>query len=273
VNPIAFARRSVSRLRDIELARTAGALSFTTLLAIVPLLTVAVALVTRFPIFSESLDALESFVLTHLLPESPAAAVHTYVTEFVDQAARLTGVSLVLILLTAMLALATVEREINMIWGVRRGRPLIRRLPFYVLCLTAGPILIGASISLTTWLVAESLSVIPLRKPLHEDVLHTLPFLFSAVGLTLLYKVVPARHVPLTVAVAGAVPTALALEIAKHAFAWYLKQVPTYKFIYGTLAALPAFLVWIYVGWVIVLAGAAMCAVIGGGGERRDQRD
>jgi len=182
------------RMRDIGLARTASSLSFTTLLAVVPMATIALAFVARFPMFESWFAALEAFVFKNMLPGSAASVIHEYVLGFAEQAARLTGVSIVLIAATAGLAISTVEREINLIWGIRRRRPLARRVLVYFVGLTAGPVLLGASISLTTWFVGESLAVVPIRKTQSDLILRMLPFVFGTAGLTLLYKVVPARR-------------------------------------------------------------------------------
>ncbi len=271
-NPFRFPGRVVARLRDIDLARTASSLSFTTLLAIVPLVTVAFAFVARFPVFEDWLRALEQFMLRHLLPFGAAGEIRGHIQAFAQQAARLTGVSILAIAVTALLAVATVDREINAIWGIRRGRSIARRIVVYALGLTAGPVLIGASISLTTWLVAHSLAVVPIRKTLGVQIVATLPFLFATAGLTVLYKGVPARHVALAPALVAGALGAAALEVAKHAFAWYLTRVSTYQLVYGALAALPIFLLWIYLCWIIVLAGAAVSATIAEPGGRRARR-
>ncbi|HEY3553636.1 MAG TPA: YihY family inner membrane protein [Casimicrobiaceae bacterium] len=271
-NPFRFLARVFARLRDIDLARTAGSLSFTTLLAIVPLVTVAFAFVARFPIFEDWLKALEQFLLRHLLPFSAAAEVRAHIVAFADQAAQLTGVSILVITVSAMLAVATVEREINTIWGIRRGRSLPKRIVVYAIGLTAGPVLLGASISLTTWLVVHSLAVVPIRKTLGAQIASTLPFLFATAGLTLLYKGVPARHVALGPALLAGALAAAAFEGAKQAFAWYLTSISNYQVVYGALAVLPIFLLWIYLCWTIILAGAAVCATLAEPGGRRARR-
>lgn len=260
--PFRFVARVTARMREVDLGRVAASLSFTTLLAIVPLATVAVAFAARFPMFDTWLQALEQFLLRHLLPFSTAAVVRLKVTEFAEQAMRLSGVSIVVIAATALLAIATVEREINAIWGVRGGRGFGRRLVVYTLGLTAGPVLIGASISLTTWLVVHSLAVVPIHRSLGERIVRALPFVFSFAGLTLLYKATPARKVPLVPAGIAAAIAAAALEGAKSGFAWYVTRISTYQEVYGALAALPIFLLWIYLCWVIVLAGAAVNATL-----------
>jgi membrane protein len=264
-----FPARVYTRLRDIHLARTAGSLAFTTLLAIVPLTAVAVAFVARFPIFERALGAFEAFLTRHFLPPSAAPLVHEHLLAFAAQAARLTGIALPLVVVTAGMAMYTVEREINAIWGIRQGRSLVRRILVYALCMTVGPVLVGTSISLTTWAIAHSFGAVPFGGGLDRRAAAMLPFVFSAVGLTLLYRYVPARRVRAGPALAGGVLAALALEAAKYLFALYLKQVPTWRLVYGALSALPIFMVWIYVAWIVVLAGAAVTATLAEGARRR----
>ena len=274
MNPLSSFERVVGRLRDIDLARTAGSLSFTTLLAIVPLITVAFSFVGRFPIFEDWLKVLEQFMLKHMLPFSAGTEteIRGYITGFAEQAARLTGVSVAIIAVSAALAMASVERQINAIWGIRQGRSLPRRVVVYALGLTAVPVLIGASISITTWLVMHSLAAVSLRRTLGTEIAQTLPFLFATAGLTVLYKGVPARHVGAVPAIVAGALAAAALEGAKHAFGWYLAQVSTYEVVYGALAALPIFLLWIYLCWIIILAGAAVSASITDPRGRRARR-
>jgi membrane protein len=271
LNLLHFTVRVIRRMRDIGLARTASSLSYTTLLAIVPVATVALAFVARFPVFEEWVTTREAFLVKNALPVSAAPAVHQYVLSFAEQAARLTTVSIAIIAVTAALALATVDREINLIWGIRRGHKWSRRIAMYLLVMTAGPVLIGASISLTTWLVGESFGTVFPRRPIAQTAFRALPFLFSAVGLTLLYKAVPARPVRLLPAAIGGATAGLALEVAKFGFAWYVAKISTYEAVYGALAALPVFLLWINLCWIIVLAGAAVSATLSEAPARRTE--
>lgn len=259
-----FLRQLSSGLRDLGLSRTAAALSFTTLVAMVPLATVVVATVARFPVFDVWIGALEKFLLRHMLPGSASAIVHTYVLGFADRASQLRGVSLAVIAFTAILLFAMVEREMNVIFRVNRPRSLARRVPIYVLGLIAGPVLIGASIWLSTWIMAQSRAIIPRDTPFGEWFVAPLPIVLTAIALALMYKFVPARPVRWTPAIVGGVIASIAFEIMKHGFAWYLGHVGTYEVIYGTLAALPVFLVWLHLCWMIVLAGALLASALGG---------
>jgi membrane protein len=258
----AFVRGFVARTRDAGLARTAGSLAFTTVLGLVPLATVALAFVTRFPVFQQWLDALETFLLRYTPPGSASEVVHRYLREFTAKAVGLTGVSIVFTLVTATLVIATIEREINAIWGIRARRPFARRFVVFALGATVGPVLVGASISVTTWIFTHSLAAVPLEVTLARFALKPLPLVLSMLALALLYAMAPNRRVPWRHAFAGAFVAALAFEGAKHGFAIYVKSVPTYEVVYGALAALPVFLIWIYVCWLIVLTGAAITATL-----------
>lgn len=267
-NLLTFPARVYTRLRDIQLARTAGSLAFTTLLALVPLAAVTIAFVAQFPIFQRALNAFESFLIRYLLPPAAAPLVHERIIGFAEQAARLSGLAVALLCLSAGLAIYTVERAINDIWGIRHGRSLARRVIVYALCLTLGPVLSGASISLTTWAIVHSLAAVPFESSLNDRILAALPFAFSTLGLTLLYRFVPARKVRVGPALVGGILAAAALETAKHLFALYIGRVPTYRLIYGALATLPIFMVWVYVGWIVVLTGAAITATLAEGARR-----
>jgi membrane protein len=262
-----FWRNTTDQLRDVAISRTAAALSFTTLLGLVPLVTVVVAVVAQFPIFGTWVAALETFLLRHMLPVSASAAVQTYVIGFADRAASLRGLSIALTLLTAILLFATIEGEINTIFRVTRGRSWLRRIPLYVLGITLGPLLLGASVWMSSWLAAQSRAVLDEPTLFQHWVVAPVPFLLTAIAFTLTYKLVPARLVRWAPAVVGGVIASIVFELMKRGFSWYIDVVSTYEVIYGALAALPVFLLWVYLCWVVVLAGAALVAVLDGWGR------
>ena len=258
----AFLRNLTTGVRDLGLSRTSAALSFTTLVALVPLASVAVATVAHFPIFNLWLDALEKFMLRHLLPGSASAIVRTYIVGFANRASQLRGVSLLVIALTAVLLFAMIEREINVIFRVSKRRPLAHRVPIYLLGLTVGPVLVGASIWLSTWIMSQSRAIIPRTATIGDFIVAPLPVVLTAAALALVYKLVPARPVRWAPAIVGGVTASIAFEVMKHGFAWYLTNVPTYALIYGALAVLPVFLIWLHLCWTIVLAGALLAAAL-----------
>jgi membrane protein len=265
---IDFVQRVASRLRGIRVALTAGSLAFTTMLALVPLATVTFVVVARFPLFEDGLRVFEGWVVRVLMPGVGQGVVRDAVVGFAEQAARLTGVSLAFVAVTAAMLVATIEREINLIFGVRRARPLARRIVLYSIGISLGPVVAGLSISATTWLIGQSLDAIPMRESLMRWVGRPLPWLFAAVAFSLVYKVVPYQRVPWPHALAGGMLAALAFELAKGGFAWYVATFTTYRQVYGALAVIPLFMLWLYVCWFIVLAGAAVAAALTAGRRR-----
>jgi membrane protein len=264
VSPAAFLRGVVARLTGVGLSRTAAALSFTTVLGIVPLFAVAFVYVARYPLFQQWLDALERFMLRHLLPGS-TAVVRSYLTEFTAKAASLQGVSIAFVVVTAVLLVATVEREIDKIWGAREPRSPLRRAFVWSLGITAGPLLIGAAIYATTWLVEASVAQVPFVLPVVPTIATALAVAITTLAFTLLYALLPARRVPLRCALWGGLFAALAFEVAKYGFRLYVGTMSTHQMVYGALSALPLFLLWVYVSWYVVLVGAAVTATLAEG--------
>ncbi|CAG0968326.1 hypothetical protein BURK1_01086 [Burkholderiales bacterium] len=258
----AFLQRVAARLTGVRISSTASSLAFTTLLALVPLATVAIAVVARFPIFEEGLAALEQWLVRVLLPGGGTGVVREAIRGFAEQAAQLTGVTLAFVAVAAFVLVAMIEAEINLIFGVRRARPLARRVLVYVIGVTLGPLLVGASLSATTWLIARSLEAVPLHESLATLAGRPLPWLIAAIAFTLVYKVVPYCPVRWRHAIAGGVLAAAGFEAAKSGFAWYVSTASTHRQVYGALAALPLFMLWLYLCWFIVLAGAAVVSAL-----------
>jgi membrane protein len=269
VGPLTLLRRVVNRLDAIGWVRAAGSLAFTTILGIVPLATVALAFVAQFPMFQDFLQVLERFLLRHMLPQSASALVNDYILGMAAEAAELKGVWILFVMVTAILVVHAIESEINAIWGIRQKRPLLRRILVYAVGITAGPALVGGAISLTMWLVRRSIAAVPLERSAVAAILTPLPFLFAVAGFTILYAVAPARRVSWWHALASGALAAIAFEVTRYAFAWYVANSPTYEILYGALAAVPLFLLWIFIFWMIVLAGAAVTAALADAGGRR----
>jgi membrane protein len=246
--------------------QTAGSLAFTTLLAIVPIITVALALATAYPLFDEMVEAARRLAVGHFLPEAGGVESLTMqLASFRANAARLTLIGLVFLAVTAVLLLLTVDEVFNRIFRVQRPRTLFQRVAINMILLMLAPVLIGGSLTMTSFLVGYSLGMVGDVDDITQAVLRAIPFLFSIVALTLLYKLVPNLHVAPRHAMIGAVLAGTAFEIAKRGFGWYIVQFPTYTMIYGAFAVLPIFLVWVYVSWVVVLAGATVTAMLGEG--------
>ena len=251
----------IRRLAAAHVLRVAASLSFTTVLGLVPLFTVAFAYVARFAVFQQWLDALEPFLLRFLLPGS-SIMVRQYVAEFTGKSAGITGFGTTFVVLTAVLLVAQVEREINAIWGIHSPRSIVRRAIVYSFGFVAVPALIGAAVYFTSWAINQSVAAVPFASGALPFIMRLLSIAVATLALTLIYVMIPARRVPVRAALVGGLSASIAFDAAKSGFAFYVRNVSTYQMIYGALAAVPLFLVWIYVSWIILLAGAALTATL-----------
>jgi membrane protein len=260
------------RFKEERCLQIASSLTFTALLALVPIITVTLTLISAFPVFREWMLTLQQFLLQNMLPES-AENIALYAERFSDNAARLTAVGMAFLLVTAMIVLLTIDRALNQIWRVRRRRPTVQSVFIYWALLTVGPLLIGASLSLTSWMVSESLGLVKDVPHAGEVTLKVIPILLTGIAFTLVYIAIPNRRVLVRDALVGGFLAALAFEGMKHGFASYITHFPTYKVVYGAFASVPIFLMWIYLSWVVVLSGAVVAAVMPEWRERASQSD
>lgn len=250
----------VSRFAQDRCAQTAASLTFTTLLALVPMITIALTVFSAFPVFEDFSAQIKIYLLNNLMPENAGIIITQYMQQFVDSAARLTAVGIVFLTVTAMLMMLTIEKAFNVIWRVTRPRPLVKRLVAYWAVLTLAPLLIGASLSLTSWLVGLSMGHGKLVSPFGMVVLKTLPILFATLAFTILFRLVPNRHVPHAHALIGALVAAVVFETMNRVFGYYVSHFPTYKLVYGAFSSVPIFLMWIYLSWLTILSGAVITA-------------
>jgi membrane protein len=254
------ARTLRERFREDRLGLTASSLTFTTLITLVPLVTVMLAVFSAFPMFSSFQGALEKYFLQSLVPDAIAKPVLGALTQFAAKATRLGSVGLVLLVLTALALMLTIDRALNAIWRVRKPRPLAQRVLLYWAGLTLGPLVLGVSLSLTVSVIGYSKSAFGASPAGLALLLDGVEFLLMAAGMAAMYRYVPNTHVRWRHAWAGGVFVSIGLDVAKRVLAWYVGQVPTYSAIYGAFASLPIFLLWIYMGWLIVLWGAVVAA-------------
>jgi membrane protein len=256
---VRFARR---RLKEEKLPQVAGSLTFTTTLALVPLLTIVLAIFTTFPLFGQFRTALDHYFVQTVMPKAIANTIISNLTQFASKATRLSAVGAVALLFTSTAMMAMVERAFNQIWRVRRPRPLVQRVTIYWALLTLGPLLFGLSLTVTAQLFMAT-GGLGKSLPFLGALLNTVVSIALTTGAyTLLYMIVPNRYVDWRDAMWGGLVAAIAFEIAKRVFAVFIKQFPTYAIIYGALAALPLFLVWMYLSWMITLVGALLAAAL-----------
>ncbi|MEY5101097.1 MAG: YihY family inner rane domain protein [Pseudomonadota bacterium] len=262
------------RFREDRLGITAGSLTFTTTISLVPLFTVGLAVFSAFPVFGRMEALLQKWLIQSLIPDSIARQVTSYLLQFSEKAGQMGWAGAIFLLVTALTLILTIDRKLNDIWRVRQQRPLAQRVLVYWAVLTLGPLLLGASLSLSSYAVSASQGWVSAMPGGIRVALDAIEFLLGLSGMAALYRYVPNAQVRWAHAFAGALLAAVSLELAKRGLGWYLTHVPTYSAVYGTFATVPILLIWLYTAWVIMLLGAVMTAylpVLVGGIERHAQ--
>ena len=248
------------RFTQDRCTQIAASLTFTTLLSLVPLITIALTLFSAFPVFADFSAQIKNFFLTNMMPETGGRLISQYMEQFAASASKLTAVGVIFLGLTAMLMMLTIDNAFNTIWRVSRPRTLLLRVLTYWAVLTLAPLLVGASLSMTSWLVGVSSGYAKAIPAFGVVLLKIVPVLLTTSAFTLLFKVVPNRYVPLNHAVIGGTVAALVFEFMNRSFALYVANFPTYTLVYGAFASIPIFLLWIYLSWLVVLIGALIAA-------------
>ncbi len=255
-----FLRFVAMRFAQDRCMQIAGSLTFTTLLSLVPLITIALTLFSAFPVFADFSIQIKHFLLGNLMPETAGKVIAQYMEQFAESAGRLSLVGVVFLGLTAMLMMLTIDHAFNTIWRVRHPRSIFKRLVIYWAVLTLAPVLVGASLSLTSWLVGLSLGYAKHIPIFGVGMLKVLPVLLTTLAFALLFRLVPNRYVPLNHAVIGALVAAVLFETMNRVFGLYISYFPTYKLVYGAFASVPIFLMWVYFSWLTILLGAVVAA-------------
>jgi len=253
---ILFALR---RLADGQLAQVAGSLTFTTVLALVPMLTIALAIFTAFPLFNTFRTSLEAYFIQSLMPKAISTNILGYLNQFATKATRLSAFGAVALMVTSIAMLATIDKVFNEIWRVKHSRPLLKRMMVYWALITLAPLLLGVSLTVTSYLfdaTSDLVGVIPGSKTLYT----LTSIMLSTCAFALLYIVVPNRPINWRDAAWGGLVAGVLFEIAKRIFASFVIHIPTYTIVYGAVALFPIFLIWIYTCWVITLFGAVITA-------------
>jgi membrane protein len=254
------ARTLRRRFAEDRLGLTAGSLTFTTLIALVPLLTVMLALFSAFPMFASFQVGLEKYFLQGLVPDTIARPVLQALTQFAAKARGLGSAGLVVLVATALALVLTIDKALNAIWRVRRPRPIAQRVLVYWAAMTLGPLAIGISLTLTSYLLSAGKGLVAAVPGVVAVALNVVEFGLLMAAVAGLFHYVPNTPVRWRHAIAGGAFVALALEGAKQALGWYVSAFPIYRSIYGAFAALPILLLWVYLVWAIVLLGAVIAA-------------
>lgn len=251
-----------NRFRADHMGLTASSLTFTTTIALVPFVTVALAIFTAFPMFAKLQGAVQIWLVESLIPDNIARQVLGYLTQFSRQANRLGAAGLGVLLVTAIALILTIDRTLNDIWRVRKPRPFAQRILIYWAAITLGPLLLGASLAATSYWLPITRGAAGAPAQLLQYAVDTLEFFALSGGMAALFHYMPNTYVKWAHAWTGGIFVAVGIALAKKLLTLYLGMVPTYSVVYGAFATLPILLVWIYVAWVIVLMGAVIAAYL-----------
>src|SRR6266852_3397131 len=243
-----------------------GALSYTTLVSLVPLGVIALGILSVFPNFAAVRQQLTAFVFRNFVPQISEQAAFWF-QYFAESAAQATAIGIVGIAATGILLLATVEDQLNALWRVTTPRPWGQRVVAYWTLMTLGPLLVGMSLTLSTYLDTaarraglDPVALVQFASGWPHVLARLVPLLLELIACTLLYCLTPNCAVRWRDGALGATVAAIAIEILKIGFTFYIGTVSSYQTVYGALAAVPIFLLWMYVSWMAVLLGAVVAA-------------
>jgi membrane protein len=253
----AFARFLARRFVEDRCFETASGLAYATVFAMVPFAAAAFGVISTFPVFEAWSERLTGFLFSNFVPAA-ARTVEVWVRESAASASKMTLAGVIGLLVVALLLMKGIEDTFNRIWRVPSGRGPVARFLMYWAALTVGPLLVVVSLALSSYLF--SLPMLADGARAAGTLLRLTPFLLALFGFSCAYLIVPNRRVRLRDALAGGLLAALLFEASKSGLSLYLRQVPTYEQIYGALAVIPIFLLWVYLVWIAVLLGASLAA-------------
>ncbi|HVR81302.1 MAG TPA: YihY family inner membrane protein [Luteimonas sp.] len=256
---ISFSRFLWRRFLDDRLFESAGALSFTTVFALVPLSMVVFGVLSAFPVFEQWSNQLSDYIFSNFVPSS-ARAVESYLRQFSANTGQLTTVGVIALVISLLITLTSVEATFNRIWRVKTARPKFSRFLVYWTVLTLGALVAATSLALSTRFFALAVFETGPGRALEGVMLWLAPMTIELIAFAAIFRVVPHRTIKWRHAMVGALLAVLLFELVKWSIGLYLGSFGSYQKIYGPLAFVPIFLLWIYLGWVSILLGASFAA-------------
>jgi membrane protein len=260
---LSFFQYLLRRVKQEQLQVVAGYLSYVSLMSLVPLMVVALSVATAFPIFAEIHNSVEQFVYDNFVPTA-SDVVQQYLSSFVNNASKMSAVALSFLFIAALLLISAIDKVFNNLWKVTKKRRAITSFSMYWMILTLGPLLVGASIAISSYILSLVTLGVNDSFGITDLFFRLLPLMSSLAAFVLLYMLVPNTTVPFKYAFSGALVAAIFFELAKKIFAIYLTAFPSYQAIYGALAIVPILFLWVYLSWLIVLAGALITVSLQG---------
>lgn len=252
----------MQRAKSDTILRVASSLSYTSLIAIVPLLAIGLAIFSAFPVFSEIRDQIQILMLENVVPNLEEE-ISQYFSSFISATAKLTTVGVVGIAITAILLLSTIENSLNFIFKVYKPRSIKTKITLYWTVITLGPLLLGTAFSLRGYIYALENFMPDAIKSTQICLSALLPNILTILALMLLYVLVPNKKVNILHAFLGAFVTTILFFILRKCFSAFLASTNTYSVLYGALAIIPIMLIWLYLIWAVVIFGAVITAALG----------
>lgn len=260
-NGIRFLKLYIQRCQQDQITMIGGYLAYISLLSLVPMIAVMFSMLGAFPMFADFRVELENFMYANVVP-SRGDEIQAYMSQFVGNTSKMTTFGVAALVVVALMLIHNIDKSLNKIWRItKRPRPIIS-FSIYWMILTLGPILVGSSIALTSYIVTLSQFVDGYTPGVSSLFLNLVPYLMSLLAFFLLYLVVPNTKVKLQHAIWGALLAMLLFEFFKRGFALYITHFPSYQAIYGALALVPILFVWVYLSWLVVLLGAELTALL-----------
>jgi len=250
-----FIKHLLHRISSDRMTVTAGYLAYVTLLSLVPMITVLFTMLARIPEFSEVGKEIQQFIIANFMPTA-GNTIEIYLNEFISNTGKMTAVGLGSLFVIAIMLISNIDKTFNYIWRVEKKRRLSYSFSMYWMILTLGPVLIGSSFMVSSYVFSFEILHDESVSWLTNRLVRLVPLVLSAIMFLGLYLFVPNTKVKVKHAFMGSLLTALLFEGAKKGFALYITSFPSYQLIYGALAAIPILFVWVYLSWSIILLGA-----------------
>ncbi len=260
----------VDHLKNERITVSAGHLAYVSLLSLVPVIMVFFMIMSAFPAFEEAKLQVESFIFSNFVPTS-GDVVQQYMADFVANASGMGAISIITLLIVALLLISNIDKTLNHLWRTMVNRPIIYTFAIYWMVITLGPLLIGSSIAVSSYLAGLAQFAEEYTPGLGTFFLKLVPSFLAIGAFMILYMVVPNRPVKAKYAFGGALLAALLFELSKKGFALYVSNFDSYQVIYGALAVIPILFVWVYLSWIVVLLGAVFTYSLTTACEARDK--
>ncbi len=257
---IVFLKKLIKRMKHPRLNRAASALAFTSILSLVPMIVLIFNAVSIYNNFDKWLEVSKELIYANFIPAT-GEIISKYLDRFIVNADKLTLNSTIFLLLSVVILFSTIETSLNDIWSIKKGRPYLERIIICATIIFIGPLLILSSLSISSHIVSISyLPKILIPIFLKTKLIEVLPYLFELVTFFLIFFIIPNQKVFVRYALLGALVSTILFEVSKHTFTIYILKYNSYQIIYHALWTIPAFFVWIYISWLVVLIGACVTA-------------